>query len=346
MEFAKRYFVRRRNLWSSEFKNPKALYESGCESVMSLAYVCGSEVLRPNYTRKNRRLAILFADFILYLVLSFWCTTVFWGRLNDVIFCFVTIGGAIQAFAKISSYTGKGLYDLHLRNLENFKNDRNYDEVQEIMMNVATICKLSVTVFKIIFSGMVGLVMFYSIGGSIMGEHYVLPFGYYFPFIDPDTLVGFVVNFSYQLTFIIYAYCGLQASDLVFLYLIMHAIGATETIIIYLRKLNHLISSNGASSCLDLLHDIIEKHIKLTEYSKDMNDLLKMGIFINFGSLVAQTVFSCFVLATAEEIWYTGLAIVVLSTVQLFTACLLGTLLSSKIYKQIYSFVAMLLNFN
>lgn len=96
MEFAKRYFVRRRNLWTSEFKTSKALYESACESTMRLAYVCGIEMLRSNYSRKNRRLALLYADFTLYLVLSSWCLTVLWGQLLDVIFCVVTIGGAVQ----------------------------------------------------------------------------------------------------------------------------------------------------------------------------------------------------------------------------------------------------------
>lgn len=96
MEFAKRHFVRRRNLWSSEFKNPKPLYESASESAMRLADVCGAEIFRPNYTRKNRRLALLYADFTLYLVLSFWCISVLWGQLLDVMFCVVMIGGAVQ----------------------------------------------------------------------------------------------------------------------------------------------------------------------------------------------------------------------------------------------------------
>lgn len=156
------------------------------------------------------------------------------------------------------------MVELHLRNLENFKNDRNCDEVQEVMWNIATVCKLCVTISKIIFNTMVAFVLTYSIGGSFLFEHYVLPFGYFFPWINPDTFVGYLINLVYQSTFLIYAYCGLQASDLCFLNLIMHAIGALEIIIIYLRKLNLLMISkhSSESEVMKLLHEIIERHIK------------------------------------------------------------------------------------
>ncbi|KAL9704585.1 hypothetical protein quinque_008103 [Culex quinquefasciatus] len=169
MHAIKRSFVRRRNLWSCEFKNPKALYESACANVTTLAFVCGTERFCSNYSRRNSRLILLLIDITLYLVLSFWCVTVLWGQLNDVIFCFVTMGGAVQAIAKITCYTDK-----------------------QSTMNV-------------------------------------------------------------------------------------------------------------------LFDDIIKKHIKHTQYLSGMNKLLKFGILLNTKSLVAQSVFSCFVLATAEEIWYTGL---------------------------------------
>ncbi|KAL9704584.1 hypothetical protein quinque_008102 [Culex quinquefasciatus] len=176
---------------------------------MRLAYVCGAEIFRQNYTRNNRRLVLLYADFTLYLVISSWCLTVLWGQLLDVIFCVVTIGGAVQAFAKISSYINPTIYELHLKNMDNFKTF-----------------------------------------GNITSE---------------------------------------------------------------------------------LLHDILEKHIQHTENLSDLDNALKNGIYINFGSLITQTVFSFYVIATADEIWYTGLAIVTASAVQLFTACLMGTLLSSKV---------------
>ncbi|EDS37920.1 Odorant receptor 94b [Culex quinquefasciatus] len=98
MHAIKRSFVRQRNLWSCEFKNPKAMYESACANVTTLAFVCGTERFCPHYSRRNSRLILLLIDITLYLVLSFWCVTVLWGQLNDVIFCFVTMGGAVQVW--------------------------------------------------------------------------------------------------------------------------------------------------------------------------------------------------------------------------------------------------------
>ncbi|EDS37921.1 Odorant receptor 94b [Culex quinquefasciatus] len=401
MEFVKRYFVRHRNLWSSEFKNPKALYESASESAMRLADICGAEIFRQNYTRKNGRLALLYADFTLYLVLSFWCITVLWGQLLDVMFCVVMIGGAVQAFAKIHSYTNPTIHELQMCNLENFQNVRKYDEFEEAMWNAATFCKFAVIFYAIFAKIMIGLIVAYSIVSSLVGEHYVLPFGYFFPWIDRDTLAGYLINFAYQSTLLVYGYCGLQASDLVFIFFIIHAIARLEIIIVYLKKLDLLTQSpeleRNGSVINELLDDIIEKHIQHTGNLSDLDDVLQNGIYVNFGSLVAQTVFSCYILVTADEIWYTGSAVAFGSALQLFSACLMGTLLSSKndqlireiydiswnnlpieaqkslqlllhsaqqpmvlsdgfnavdlfyfvtIYKQIYSFVAMLLNFN
>lgn len=137
------------------------------------------------------------------------------------------------------------------------------------MWTVSAICKLSISIFKTIYVTLLILVLTYSIGGSLAGERYVLIFGYFFPYIDPDTFVGYLINFCYQSTFLVYAYCGLQASDLCFLFLIMHGFGQLEIIIVYLRRLDHLLKNNLPSELFqinELLDDIIEKHIKHTEY--------------------------------------------------------------------------------
>ncbi|XP_038113678.1 uncharacterized protein LOC6045707 [Culex quinquefasciatus] len=243
---------------------------------MRLAYVCGAEIFRQNYTRNNRRLALLYADFTLYLVISSWCMTVLWGQLLDVIFCVVTIGGAVQAFAKISSYINPTIYELHLKNMDNFKNIRKYNEVEDMLWNIAAICKLIVLFYAIISKIFVGLILAYSIGSSYMGEHYVLPFGYFFPCIDRDTFTGYLINLAYQSTFLVYAYCGLQLTDHLFINFIMHAIARLETIIIYLRKLNLQIQSQdlrlNGSAISELLHDILEKHIQHTENLSDLDN--------------------------------------------------------------------------
>lgn len=174
-----------------------------------------------------------------------------------------------QAIAKITCYTDKQFYDLHLGNLQNFENERKYEEVEDALWNVAATCKLSVQISKMLYNTMLILVLMYSIGGSIMSDHYVLIFGYFFPWINPDTFVGYLVNFTYQSTFLVYAYCGLQHTDLCFLFLVMHAYGQLDTMIIYLRKFDLLLKADFPSerSTMNVLFDdIIEKHIKHTQF--------------------------------------------------------------------------------
>lgn len=226
----------------------------------------------------------------------------------------------LQAFAKISSYVNSTIKELHTKNLENYQHVQKYEEVEEVMWNTAAMCKFSVLFYAIISKTIVGLIMAYSIGSSFLGEHYVLPFGYFFPWIDRDTFVGYLINLTYQSTFLVYAYCGVQTTDHLFIYFIMHAIARLETIIIYLRKLNLLVQTQdiqqNGSAISGLLHDVLEKHAKHTEFVQtlpssrspnncvsfrilsDLINVLQKGIYFNFGSLIAQTVFSCYVLAT------------------------------------------------
>lgn len=176
----------------------------------------------------------------------------------------------LQAFAKIHSYTNPTIHELQMCNLENFQNVRKYDEFEEAMWNAATFCKFAVIFYAIFAKIMIGLIVAYSIVSSLVGEHYVLPFGYFFPWIDRDTLAGYLINFAYQSTLLVYGYCGLQASDLVFIFFIIHAIARLEIIIVYLRKLDLLTQSpeleRNGSAINELLDDIIEKHIQHTGF--------------------------------------------------------------------------------
>lgn len=96
MERFKRYFNKRKIELQGEFNSSRTMYESACDTLIGYFHVSGADRLRADYTPWNPRLIFLVVDLTLYIVVSCWCLTVFWGQLTDVVFCLVTMGIAIQ----------------------------------------------------------------------------------------------------------------------------------------------------------------------------------------------------------------------------------------------------------
>ncbi|XP_065074327.1 putative odorant receptor 83c [Ochlerotatus camptorhynchus] len=334
MERFKRYFNKRKIELKEEFYSPRTMYESACDTLIGYFHVSGADRLRADYTPWNPRLVFLVADLTLYILVNCWCLTVFWGQLTDVVFCLVTMGIAIQGFAKIANYTDDRLYELHVYNVERFDKVRDYPEARESLETTAVLCKVFIKLFCTMFMMLTTFIPIYTVVYSVSTKTLQLPFGFFFPWIDHSNLFGYLINLSYHFLQIYEACYGLLATDTCFLFFIMHAIGQLDILIIYLRKLDEL-ALNYDKIKIDqdiyrLLDDIAEKHQEHMEYMSKLDSLLKPGFFVNFSCLIAETVASLYVQSTTGGIWYPGLIVVLLCVVQLFIACALGTIYSTK----------------
>ncbi|XP_062713109.1 odorant receptor 43a-like [Aedes albopictus] len=335
MERFERYFNRRKKELQSEFKTSRAMYESACDTLIGYFHVSGADRLRGgDYTRLNPRLIFLVCDLTLYIVVNCWCLTVFWGQLTDVVFCLVTMGIAVQGFAKIANYTDDRLYDLHVYNVKRFDRVRGYPEAHESLQTTAVMCKVFIKIFSYLFTMLTTFIPVYTIVYSITSRSLQLPFGFFFPWIDHTKLFGYLINLSYHFLQIYEASYGLLATDTCFLFFILHAMGQLDIIIIYLKKLDELSlqydKTKSDEEVYRLLDDITEKHQEHMEYMSKMDSLLKPGFFVNFSCMIAETVASLYVQSATDGIWYPGLIVVLLCIVQLFIACALGTVYSTK----------------
>ncbi|XP_062563684.1 odorant receptor 4-like [Armigeres subalbatus] len=335
MERFQKYLDRRKLELESEFKSSRAMYESASDTLIGYFHVSGADRLRGgDYTRWNARLLFLVADLTLYIVVNCWCLTVFWGQLMDVVFCLVTMGIAIQGFAKIASSTDDRLYELHIYNVERFDKVRDYSEARESLQRTAVLSKVFLKLFSYLFLMLTTFIPVYTVAYSISSRSLQLPFGFFFPWIDHKQLFGYLINLSYHFLQIYEASYGLLATDGCFLFLILHAVGQLDIIIIYLKKLDELALQyekfKDDEEIYRLLNEITEKHQEHMEYMSKMDSLMKPGFFVNFGCMIVETVASLYVQATISGIWYPGLIVVLLCIVQLFIACALGTIYSTK----------------
>ncbi|XP_049279301.1 odorant receptor 43a-like [Anopheles funestus] len=332
MKIWNQYLKRKRALFRSQYKTPAQLFDSACDMLIKCFAVCGGERMKPGYTRRNARLIFLVTDLILYLFVNAYSIAIVWGSLMDVVFCFVTLGIAIQGLAKIEAFTCPELNDLHLYNVARFKLDPRFPEVEDALFHTATLCKVFIRILAVAFSIVALAIYSYAIMMPLVEGELSLAFGFYLPFVDYRTPIGFAINWVYQFIQVSEGCMGLMACDSCLLFLIVNATGQMDLIIVYLRRLTELIDSNSFGQndkqIADLLGEIVLKHLEHTKYVTDMDKLLKKQFFISFSCIIFELVASLAIVVRFP--WYPGMAICLVCTIQLFVSCTLGTFLSSK----------------
>uniref|UniRef100_A0A182LZG3 Odorant receptor n=1 Tax=Anopheles culicifacies TaxID=139723 RepID=A0A182LZG3_9DIPT len=306
MKIWNRYLKRKRALYRTQFRTPAELFNSACDMLITCFAVCGGERMKPGYTRRNARLIFLVTDLILYLFVNVYSMAIVWGSLLDVVFCFVTLGVAIQGLAKIEAFTCPELNDLHLYNVARFELTPRVPEVEEALFHTATMCKLFIRILAVAFSIVWIAIQSYAILMPLVERKLSLAFGFYLPLIDYRTPVGFAINWVYQLIQVSEGCIGLMACDTCLLFLIVNATGQMDVIIIYLRRLTELIDSNESGEnddkIADLLGDIVLKHLEHTNYVRDMDKLLKKQFFINFSCLIFELVASLAIVVRNDKL--------------------------------------------
>ncbi|XP_053673781.1 odorant receptor 43a-like [Anopheles nili] len=298
--------------------------------------------MKPGYTRRNARLIFLVTDLILYLFVNVYSIAIVWGSLMEVVFCFVTLGIAIQGLVKIEAFTCPELNDLHLYNVERFKQPARFPEIEDALFHTATVCKVFIQILAVAFSIVAIAIYSYAIMMPLMAHELSLAFGFYLPFIDRLTPIGFAINWAYQFVQVSEGCIGLMACETCLLFLIVNATGQMDLLIIYLRRLTDLIDGNSLgqndAQIAELIQHIVVKHLEHTKYVYDMDKLLKKQFFVSFGCMIFELVASLAIVVRFP--WYPGMAITLICTIQLFVSCALGTFLSSKndkLVDEIYS---------
>uniref|UniRef100_A0A182Q0D3 Odorant receptor n=1 Tax=Anopheles farauti TaxID=69004 RepID=A0A182Q0D3_9DIPT len=332
MKIWNQYLERQRARLRTQYQTPGELFNSACEMLIKCFAVCGGERMKPGYTRRNARLIFLVSDLIVYLGVNVYSMALVWGSLMDEVFCFVTLGVAIQGLAKIEAFTCPELNDLHLYNVGRFLVPARFPEVEEALFHTAMMCKVFIRILAVAFSIVAIAIYTYMIVMPLVLQELALAFGFYLPFFDFRSPVGYTINWLYQFVQVLESCFGLMACDTCLMFLILNATGQMDLIIIYLRRLTELIDGNASGQnddeIADLIGYIVVKYLEHTKYVRDMDKLLKKQFFISFCCMIFELVASLAIIVRIP--WYPGMAVTLICTIQLFVSCALGTFLSSK----------------
>lgn len=163
-------------------------------------------------------------------------------------------------------FTSMSIYDLHQSNLQFYSKISKFPEVRRSLLNTATHCKIAVRVLEMCYPYIASLILILPMIISLMYHSYELPFGFFFPVIDRETLIGYLINYAYHALQLFEAIAGLMASDMCFFVLIMSGVGQLDVLIIYLQKLGEITMKCDGSQKNDeqyqLLVEIVEKHVE------------------------------------------------------------------------------------
>lgn len=167
---------------------------------------------------------------------------------------------------KIICFTSITIYDLQQINLKFFSNTSEFPEVRSALLNTATHCKIAVRLLEMSYPFLASLILIFPMMISLTYHSYELPFGFFFPWIDRETIIGYLINYAYHALQLFEATAGLLASDMCFFVFIMTGIGQLDVLIIYLQKLGEIASDcdgdKKKTEKFQLLVGIVEKHVE------------------------------------------------------------------------------------
>uniref|UniRef100_A0A182PN49 Uncharacterized protein n=1 Tax=Anopheles epiroticus TaxID=199890 RepID=A0A182PN49_9DIPT len=167
---------------------------------------------------------------------------------------------------------------------------------------------------------------------QLTGER-VLPYGVVLPFVDPDSQVGYELNYMYQVSCIIWTPPGLVGAQCMMFGVVLNICVQYDILGVKLHDLDKLIRSGEESAQREeligkklrvILRDQ-QRLISFISHVEEANTVMAGVEILSFG---LQIVITLYVLQLA--FWFPGYVIIVLATMQLFILCLLGTIIEYK----------------
>ncbi|XP_040172351.1 putative odorant receptor 83c [Anopheles arabiensis] len=159
----------------------------------------------------------------------------------------------------------------------------------------------------------------------------VLPYGVVLPFVDPNSLVGYELNYIYQVSCIIWTPPGLVASVCMMFGLVLNICIQYDILAVKLQDLDELIRSphphrDAMIGCK--LRSILRNQQRLISFIANIEAAKNVLSAVEVLSLGLQIVITLFVLQFS--LWIPGLVLIPVFTLQLFLFCLLGTIIEDK----------------
>lgn len=228
----------------------------------------GCDIYNPNFTRTNILFIILIIDLIFYLSISIYNIYLFRDDFVRMIFCIATLGMGFQGIAKLYAFIIRRNDVLKLSSMaesfhQNSKNLKNKNSFENAILNFAHVASFLTIIF--ILCG-VAIIICPGIIYLITNKR-VLHFGFILPWIDPESIHGYILNFLYQSLQTYIVIINLICINGFLLWYIFNAFGQYECLIMLLEQLDEFAMKDQRDSqpTKHLIVEIVDRHTALIE---------------------------------------------------------------------------------
>ncbi|XP_052871773.1 uncharacterized protein LOC128277363 [Anopheles cruzii] len=274
-------------------------------------------------------LVFVFGNMILtiYLISVFYTGILYRREITKLIFCVSTFGFGIQALVKIIFFVFKRsrVLDLNEVNLRYYKTMLHESErVRRVICENITLSYIVVKgTFYIYLAFVVASLVIPGLASFFLPER-ILPFGFILPFVDPDSFVGYVLNYCSQ-SIAAYYYWRISAgSDCTIVFNLLTASGQLDGLMTLIDELNDQLESGEAPAAIrKKIVKIIQQHQYHRDYLSQLMDFLYLYHIGSVGFGVLTMIISVMGIVLLD--WYLGAICTVMGSVQLFYLCFLST---------------------
>lgn len=257
MNFIK--WLQKFQIFQHHYRNPLEFYQSLIESSTAMASVSGLGVLSKDFKIYNFNLICLNVVFVVYTIVCVSTLYEIHEDFDDLVYCLVTVGIGLQGVMKMLTFViyrkelvwtqeyTKSLYR------EEGKTHRNLLMNNLSILNVLT--KLIATSYATLSTLMVGT----SFVLTILTGKKTLTFGFWIPFLDRNSWLGYLCNFVLQFCMTVFITSENMGNDIIYFMILLSSATQIELLTIKVQDIETRMVIND-SNLHKYIKEIVKRH--------------------------------------------------------------------------------------
>ncbi|EJY57634.1 AAEL017294-PA [Aedes aegypti] len=314
----------------NQFQKSYELYDYNLIFIRRLADVCGLDIMAKNYTFNFRTLLILILTIV--STASVLHSYVFyyqnWFRILETT---VLISLIMQAIVKLyNAYIHRHFYETMYDRLRDFhykyRNHKNHEQLLLVMEKIHMVTKAFFASY--IVTGCCFFV--FPVYVYLTERRRELLISIRIPYIDADSVSGYVVTMCFQSSLLVTFVIGFTAADSVILLFVCSLIAIVDVFTYDLRELTAMLNETYPNrfAIRKRMRQLFMQQLEIIEYESDLDERYFVSYFIQILSGVMGITITLFLIYKANYVQ--GCALLLSLFGQLLEMCLLGTIFSIK----------------
>ncbi|KFB38890.1 AGAP000226-PA-like protein [Anopheles sinensis] len=309
--------------------HPIATFDKLIQRLRSLLKLLGLDSYEPNY-RPNFRTAIVLCLAALYVGITMYDLVHFKDDLFNFVYVLITFFFATIGIGRVAIFLtcGDALQFLLAETYRTYREARADEREQRVLWWYTNIYRWAVRTYARTFvvtgtiMPLIPLLRFF-----VTGE-LVLPFGVVLPFVDVNSGLGYVLNYIYQVSCIVWTAPGLVSSYCLTLAQVVNICTQYDLLAVKLTVLEEHILAHDDDLVARKLRHLIRDQQRVERFVAKVESTYRLLSGVEVLSLGLQVVITLFV--EQFSLWIPGLAVIPLFSGQLFIFCALGAAIQHK----------------